>query len=180
MALLIAGGFFSGRIKFNFLSPLGTGKNRNGSETLFGKAKPMTIPTDEKAGIVAAVQAWIDAFNAHDPLKVASLYDDAAVLWGTLSQEIIFSSGGVQAYFERTFQMTPPPTVRLGAHHVRLFGEVAVSSGSYTLGFVVDGRAEAVPARFSFTWYRPNGKWLIVDHHSSLLPSIPPGLFVAQ
>ena len=152
-----------------------------GRTTCFGNIEDqMTTSSDDRAGIEAAAQAWIDAFNEHDSAKISALYDDGAVLWGTLAPEIILSSEGVQAYFERTFQMAPPPTVELGAQHARLFGDVAVSSGSYRLSFVIGGQLQAVPARFSFTYRRASGQWLIVDHHSSLLPSAYPDLLAAQ
>ena len=136
----------------------------------------MTTPNNDKAAVEAATQAWIDAFNEHDTEVISTLYDAGAVLWGTLSPEIILSAEGVRAYFARTFQITPPPTVALGTHHVRLFGDLAVSSGLYSLEFVVSGQARLLPARFSFTYRCAGGKWLIVDHHSSLLPSMPPEL----
>ncbi len=40
-------------------------------------------------------------------------------------------------------------------------------AGLYTFTFK-DG--SKVPARFSYVFVRRNGKWLIADHHSSLMP----------
>ena len=78
----------------------------------------MTTPNNDKAAVEAATQAWIDAFNEHDTEVISTLYDAGAVLWGTLSPEIILSAEGVRAYFARTFQITPPPTVVLATHDV--------------------------------------------------------------
>ncbi len=133
------------------------------------------------ATVSQAVRAWVAAFNEHDAAKVSELYDPQAVLWGTLSAEIMTSADAVRAYFERTFNFNPPPTVSLGLNLVRVFGDTAVASGDYTLEFVIAGQSHLMPARFSFS-YRLNAvesgtKWIIVDHHSSLVPAaLPPAL----
>ena len=126
--------------------------------------------------VTAAVQAWVDAFNAHDAARVSALYDAQAVLWGTLSADIITSVDGINAYFERTFQFNPPPTVRPGQALVRVFGDMAVASGSYTLAFEIAGHSHLMPSRFSFTYRCSGDQWRIVDHHSSLVPAgLPTG-----
>ena len=145
---------------------------------------PTLHPTSLAAttAVTAAVDAWISAFNAHDSARVADLYAAEAVLWGTLSAEIMTSAEAVCAYFERTFQFNPPPTVSLGLNLVRVFGDMAVASGDYTLEFMIAGQSHLMPARFSFTYRLSTSdageqggeKWLIVDHHSSLVPAAPP------
>lgn len=141
----------------------------------------------DAASVTAAVQAWISAFNEHDSAGVSGLYAAEAVLWGTLSAEIMTSADAVRAYFERTFQFNPPPTVSLGMNLVRVFGDTAVASGDYTLEFLIAGQSHRMPARFSFTYRLDGGepghktgeKWLIVDHHSSLVPAAPPPALAA-
>lgn len=127
----------------------------------------------DNAEIDAATAAWVREFNAHDVARIAGLYDPAAVLWGTLSPSIITSAQDVRAYFERAFSGDLPPTVALDGARTRRFGDVAVSSGGYTLLFWVDGVPRRMPARFSFTYRKTNAGWLIVDHHSSLVPVAP-------
>lgn len=119
----------------------------------------------------AALQAWVDAFNAHDAAGVSALYDAQAVLWGTLSADLITSADAIDAYFDRTFQFNPPPTVSLGQALVRVFGDTAVASGRYTLAFEIAGQSHLMPSRFSFTYRRNGGQWRVVDHHSSLVPA---------
>lgn len=127
------------------------------------------------ANAAHATAAWIDAFNAHDADRIARLYDPAAVLWGTLSPTIITSASGVRGYFERAFASRPAPKMSLQSAHDRAWGDTAVVSGTYRLALWQDGRAQTLPARFSFTYRRANGGWLIVDHHSSLMPTPPDG-----
>lgn len=116
-------------------------------------------------------QSWQQAFNAHDVTALVGLYDPQAVLWGTLSAELIDTPEGVRAYFERTFANLPDVGIAWGAALTRHFGEVAVSSGHYTLGFTRGGELVTAPARFSFTMRSSAAGWRIVDHHSSLIPA---------
>ena len=116
-------------------------------------------------------QAWIAAFNEHDAGTVAALYHPEAVLWGTLSPALITSPDGIRKYFERNFQMSPPPKASIGMKQMRTYGDTAISSGNYSFELVVQGQARTIFARFSFTYRRVGGQWLIVDHHSSLVPS---------
>ncbi|MBC7609294.1 MAG: SgcJ/EcaC family oxidoreductase [Polaromonas sp.] len=143
----------------------------------------MLTSSSPSNAVTAAVQDWISAFNEHDAAKVSGLYAAEAVLWGTMSAEIMTSADAVRAYFERTFHFNPPPSVSLGLNLVRVFGNTAVASGDYTLEFLIAGQSHLMPARFSFTYRLNTGesgeKWLIVDHHSSLVPAAPPPVLAA-
>ena len=138
--------------------------------------------TDNAAAsaVTVAVHAWVDAFNAHDAARVSALYDAQAVLWGTLSTDMITSVDAINAYFDRTFQFNPLPTVRLGQLLVRVFGDAAVASGGYTLAFEIAGQSHLMPARFSFALHRRSDKWRFVDHHSSLVPAALPVPLVSR
>src|SRR5262249_19542902 len=46
-------------------------------------------------------------------------------------------------------------------------------AGYYTFSFTKDGEAKTPPARYSFTYVKRGGQWLIVDHHSSAMPPTP-------
>ena len=132
--------------------------------------------TESPTGVAAgeAIATWIAAFNDNDVDRIAALYDEQAVLWGTLSPEVINSAPGVRLYFERAFHGSGDTLhMVLQASQVRLFGDVAVNTGSYALHIRNDGRSQVLPARFSFVYRRVQDRWLIVDHHSSLLPAAP-------
>ena len=49
-------------------------------------------------------------------------------------------------------------------------GETAINSGNYTFSELRDGKSVLTPARFTFVFHRREGKWMIVDHHSSRMP----------
>ncbi|MBA4266663.1 MAG: DUF4440 domain-containing protein [Comamonadaceae bacterium] len=127
---------------------------------------------DGVARVEAARQRWANAFNAADLRGLLTLYDPAAVLWGTTSPVLIDTPEGIATYFERTFSAQPAPRVHLGEARIRLLGdEVALCSGAYTLYLSGPaGEARTLPARFSLAYRRLGDRWLIMDHHSSVSP----------
>jgi len=62
----------------------------------------------------------------------------------------------------------------IGEQRIRVYGDMAINSGTYTFSEVRDGKPTSRPARFSFVYRHRDGRWLIVDHHSSAVPSPPP------
>lgn len=111
--------------------------------------------------------AWMEAFNAGSLSGITGLYDPQAVLWGTTATDLIDSPAGVIAYFERVLAMRPAPSVKLGPQRLRVFDDMALVSGHYDLQL----GGQRLPARFSMALRRSTDRWLIVDHHSSLLPA---------
>ena len=103
--------------------------------------------------VTAATRAWVEAYNSRDPQKILALYAPDAVFKSSPSQ--------------------PNARVELGDFKVRTWGDTAASTGSYTFTDVRDGQTVRRPARFSFVYRRQNGRWLIVDHHSSSVPAAP-------
>ena len=57
-----------------------------------------------------------------------------------------------------------------GEQHLRVYGDIAVSTGYYTFSDVRDGKAISRPARYSMTFRNRGGTWRIVAHHSSEVP----------
>lgn len=125
----------------------------------------------DEASVRAATENWIAAFNRADAAAVCALYDPRAVLWGTTADQLITSPQGIRSYFDAVFALRPVPRMALGETLPRVFGDVAVSTGHYTLTLAPAPQLREVPARFSFTWQRTAGVWRIVDHHSSAVPT---------
>lgn len=129
-------------------------------------------PVDSaQAEVKAATQAWADAFNECSAQKASALYAPDAAFWGTTSQTLITTPEAVRRYFDGACSVNPPLKVSLGEQKLRTYGETAVNSGTYAFSRTVDGQVRAAPARFSFTYRKVGGTWLIVDHHSSMLPA---------
>jgi uncharacterized protein (TIGR02246 family) len=121
----------------------------------------------------SALGAWESAVNECDAEKVAKLYAPDAVLWGTVSPAIIWNAAGVRQYFERACAPTPNLKVVLGEQLVRVYGDTAINSGLYTFTVFPAGQPVQFPARYSFTYRNIDGRWQIVDHHSSAMPTPP-------
>ena len=126
--------------------------------------------------VAAATRAWIDTLNSHDLERILALYDSDALLWGTTSPTIRDNPAKIRDYFK--FLSTAPTHYKavLGEQHIRVYGEMAVNTGTYTfMGPALDTAGQPVgrPARFTFVYRQAKGRWLIVDHHSSALPAAP-------
>jgi uncharacterized protein (TIGR02246 family) len=123
-------------------------------------------PADDAA---AVVDRWAAAFTANDTAAVVSCYAPDATLLGTTSTVLTQGSDAIRAYFSRI--PNSGNSVKIGDRHVVVLGSDAVLVfGFYEFTFHVNGQAVPTPSRFSMVVMRRNGAWLIVHHHSSVLP----------
>jgi hypothetical protein len=118
------------------------------------------------------ILAWINAFNAGDVGGITSLYSQQAVLWGTFARRLITEPDERRDYFVRALGSKPAPQVALDSLHVQPSHDFAIASGTYSLSVLVDGCLRIMPARFTFVLRPLNQTWLIINHHSSLLPNV--------
>ena len=135
----------------------------------------LVIPTLALAGpkedVGAATQAWVDGMNSHNVERVVALYDPEAVLWGTRSPTLRDSPATVRDYFKILQTVPSSYRVVLGEQRIRIYGDMAINTGTYTFSEDREGKAITRPARFSFVYRNRDGRWLIVDHHSSAVPA---------
>ena len=127
-------------------------------------------PSGSRTEVAQATAAWVAAYNSRDPARIAALYDPEAVLWGTAASGIRADPAGIAEYFKDA-RKRPDARVSIVQQHDRVYGEVGLSSGTYTFTDVRDGKNVTNAARFSFAFRKRDGRWLIVDHHSSRLPA---------
>ena len=136
----------------------------------------LAVPSAACAGsrdeVAGATMQWAQAIAADDPDQVVALYADDAVLWGTLSPVVRADRAAVRDYFVAAFKALPGLKVEFGNQLIRLYGDTAVNTGSYTFSYLKDGQPRSLPARYSFTYVRRGERWLIVDHHSSAMPAL--------
>ncbi len=116
------------------------------------------------------MKAWATAFSVEHPGTILSFYADDAVLWGTLSPTRRDDPTAIRDYFEQVFTFTERK-VTFHDPLIRVYGNTAVNTGSYTFSWVKNGQEVTIPARYSFTYVKRNGCWQIVDHHSSVMPA---------
>lgn len=129
-------------------------------------ALALATPEDD---VAAATRAWAAAYDSRDPQRAIVLYDKDAVFWGTLSPTIRDNTEEILAYFNK-MPKTPHSRVTLGEQKIRVYGDIAINTGYYTFNVLRKGKRVAIPARFSFVYRLRDGRWMIVDHHSSRNP----------
>lgn len=100
------------------------------------------VPATPQAQVAAATAAWVDALGSRDVARIASFYENDAVLRNASGTSIAAGPGGIADYFR-----SAPGAAPVGEQEIRVFGDTAVASGkSYNIVFRQRG-----------------GKWLIVD-----------------
>ncbi|MEZ5126848.1 MAG: SgcJ/EcaC family oxidoreductase [Thermoleophilia bacterium] len=115
--------------------------------------------------ILALLEAWIAALQAGDAGKVTELYASDAILLPTVSSRVRRNHAEIRDYFEQVVAGGPRGVI--DEANVRVFGDLAVSSGRYTFAFA-DG--SVVAARFTYVYRQSADGWRIIEHHSSRVP----------
>ena len=127
----------------------------------------------DKEDVAAAAVKWTQVFTDDNPDPIMALYAKDGVLWGTLSPTRRDTPAALREYFVNAFKALPGHKVTFGDQHIRVYGNTAINTGYYTFSFMKDGKPATLPARYSFTYVKTGGQWLIVDHHSSAVPPAP-------
>ena len=126
-----------------------------------------------KEQVAAATVTWGQTLGRNDPDEMVRLYAPDAVLWGTLSPTLRADRDAMRDYFVTAFKTLPRLKVTFGDQLIRIYGNTAVNTGFYTFTYLRDGQTAMLPARYSFIFVKNADKWIIVDHHSSAMPSVP-------
>jgi uncharacterized protein (TIGR02246 family) len=126
-----------------------------------------------KEDVAAVTMKWAQTLGQNDPDKVVLLYATDGVLWGTLSPTVRADRAALHDYFVTAFKVLPSLKVTFGEQLIRVYGSTAVNTGYYTFSYSKDGETKTLPARYSFTFVKEGENWMIVDHHSSAMPSPP-------
>ncbi len=126
--------------------------------------------TKEVKEVKEALNTWLKAVSSGGPDAVMTLYMDDGVLLPTLSPVLCDSPAKRLEYF-KVFTAKQNLKGKIDDIRTRVYGDVAINSGHYTFTFTQDGKEVAAAARFSFVYKKTPLGWMIVDHHSSLLPA---------
>jgi uncharacterized protein (TIGR02246 family) len=124
---------------------------------------------DAEHNVERAMSAWVSAYNSRDAARIAAQYASDALFWGTRSAAIATEPVQIAAYFQESAR-NPNLRVAVNERHVRVYGNLAVAAGIYTVTDVKDGREVSTPGRFTFVFEKRGDKWAIVHHHSSRMP----------
>ncbi|WP_181871288.1 SgcJ/EcaC family oxidoreductase [Sphaerisporangium album] len=124
-----------------------------------------------RARVAALLDTWAATLLTRDPARVADLYAPKGVLLPTLSAQVRTDRAGMIDYFTGFLAKEPRATVKQSI--IEILGDrSAVNSGTYEFSLKnAEGVMETVQARYTFVYERIAGKWLIVSHHSSLMPA---------
>ena len=127
--------------------------------------------TPSNAEITSLFDRWNAAVETGDAEKVADLYAPDAVLLPTLSPQIRTTRDGIVDYFEH-FLARHPSGEEIRSVVKVLDAHSAIDTGLYRFTFHnADGTTDSVDARYTFVYEKRDGQWLIINHHSSLLPA---------
>lgn len=115
-----------------------------------------------------ATHRWGNALSSGNPHHIASLYDKNAFLYATFTNNL-HGPDQITAYFTNLMKKKDLQ-VKFTEEHIRVFKDAAVNSGLYVFSFDDNGKIVKVPARYTFVFDKEPQGWVIVDHHSSVLP----------
>lgn len=129
----------------------------------------LSAASTSKADIEELFLQWNASLHTCDPKAVTENYAEDAILIPTLSNNVRHNHAEIEDYFEHF--LLKKPVGKIDEDNIRIYGDIAINSGLYTFDIVNDqGKHEKVLARFTFVYHKVDGKWLIVEHHSSMLP----------
>ncbi|MFB7614657.1 SgcJ/EcaC family oxidoreductase [Kitasatospora sp. NPDC056181] len=122
--------------------------------------------------IAGLFDQWNAALQTGDPEKVADRYAQDAVLLPTASPKIRTNHAEIADYFEHFLQKKPRGEKIRSVINI-LDANSAVDAGLYRFHLTdpATGATKAVEARYTYEYEKRGGKWLIVNHHSSVLPA---------
>ena len=118
--------------------------------------------------IAGLLEEWIVSLRTGRPERVVANYAEDTILIPTLSSQIRHTHSEIREYFEHFLEKDPEG--RVEEQNIRIYGDIAINSGLYTFTVKGDGAPEEVRARFTFAYRRFGEQWLIIEHHSSMLP----------
>jgi uncharacterized protein (TIGR02246 family) len=139
------------------------------SFALLGILVSAPLLADTAQDVEAATQQWVAAFNRKSSADIVALYAKDAVFFGTSSPVLRDTPELVKDYF-KSLPTLGDFSISVGEHRVQVFGDVAINTGFYTRSSTQNGKVVQNPARFTFVYQLRQGKWMIVEHHSSAVP----------
>jgi len=122
-----------------------------------------------KSDVQQLFQEWSRALQTKDTKQVLKLYSPDAILLPTLSPKVRHNHKEIGDYFD--FFLTLSPTSEIQQENIRIYNDIAINSGIYVFTVLQDDKTSEIPVRFTFVYKKNNDRWLIVEHHSSALPT---------
>lgn len=130
---------------------------------------PMVAHAQERPPVGDALTQWVSAIESKDAAKAVALYGNDAVMLSAFAIDPITTRDGLLSYYKKVVA-EPDININVTKQDIREFGDVAMNTGLYRFQWAQDGEPMDVPARFSFVYQLQGGKWIIISHHSSVVP----------
>jgi uncharacterized protein (TIGR02246 family) len=104
------------------------------------------------------------------PENVLALYAPDAILLATFEPMPLISRQAMEPYFKNLTSLKDL-NIKTSKFYTQIYHNIGINSGIYVFSYT-DAANKPVQstARFTFVYHKSNGKWLIVNHHSSELP----------
>jgi len=118
--------------------------------------------------IASLFDHWNAALQTANPDKVVACYAPDAILLPTVSAQVRHNHAEIRDYFVHFCAKSPQG--RIDEANIRVFDDIAINSGRYTFELTDNGQRVDVAARFTFVYRKIEAEWLIIEHHSSVLP----------
>jgi len=132
----------------------------------------MNIPPLETVKIAQTIyNEWVEAMVCpkNNIQRVLNLYHEDAILLPTFSPIICTTREQLNTYFKNLITL-PTLSITTDEFFPTECNKVIVNSGIYTFQYLSGDRLITIPARFSFVYKKFDTQWLIINHHSSVLP----------
>ncbi|MFE7510901.1 SgcJ/EcaC family oxidoreductase [Streptomyces sp. NPDC057540] len=122
--------------------------------------------------IAGLFDRWNAALRSGDPERVTRLYAEDAVLLPTASPRIRTDHAEIADYFAHFLQKKPRGE-KIRTEIEVLDSDSAIDAGLYRFHLTdpKTGVTKPVEARYTYVYEKRDGRWLIVNHHSSVLPA---------
>lgn len=120
----------------------------------------------DEAGVAALFERWNQSLQTGKPEVVVKNYAERSILLPTLSGVNRITKVEKEDYFDHF--LVAKPQGRVTERQITLGCNMAVDSGIYT--FHMGSSGKDVGARYTYTYQWDGRDWLIVSHHSSVLP----------
>jgi len=138
-----------------------------------GTATDSASQSADTATVAGLYYNWLATVAAAhgDPTSVLKLYAPDAILVATYSPVLLHNADGDLTGYFKKFTSLPEISGTTKDLETRVYGDWAINTGLYTFSYKSpEGDTVSVPARFTFVYHKVDGQWLIMDHHSSLVP----------
>src|SRR5262245_16408009 len=125
-----------------------------------------------KEEVAQAAQEWVQAWTAGTIAGTSAMYADDAQYSSSLSLFRIDGQPAIRNTWAGIFGAFPTRQLALRHESVQAFGETTGVWNAYWQALVTDrsGKTTTLLGRFSATWVKQGGRWIIVHHHFSALP----------